>query len=97
MDMDDPHYRDCLRDVLAMMEQALALHMADGPGPEYARAAEGLTVLLDHADTAGCLRLSVSMLATSWMMLCHVRAQARGTSAADEMADVFAMFRERLS
>jgi hypothetical protein len=96
MNMDDPHYQDCLRDVLAMLEQALGIHAAGGPGPEYAMAAENLVLLLDNADTADCLKIAVSMLATSWQMLCHVRAGERGTSPEQELADVFATFRDRL-
>jgi hypothetical protein len=97
MNMDDPHYRDCVRDVLAMLEAAVAIQEAGGPNGVGAMASENLVTLLQHADSADCLTVAVSMLATSWQLLMHVRARERGTSAEDELADILAHFRERLT
>jgi hypothetical protein len=93
MDYDSDQYRDSMRDVLAMVEQCLELH-AD---PDSALARENLAVLLDNADAGDCLRLSVSMLASTWQVYACVRASALGTPAEQELAGIFAMFRSLLA
>ena len=97
MDVTDPHYRDCIRDVVAMIQQCHELSEAAVGSPEFQRAGEGLKVLLGHADTDACLKVAVSMLATSWQMITHARAGMRGTTPDDELADIFAHFRDRLA
>lgn len=97
MNMDDPHYRDCVRDVLAMLEQALTMNAADAGSPACALAKANMKALFELADIDVCLRVAVSMLATSWQMAGNLRAEARGTSAEQELERIFATFREHLT
>lgn len=97
MDMRDPHYRDCVRDVVALMEQALTLHEAKPGTSEHQQAGECMKVLLDNADTVVCLRAAVSMLASSCQTICQARASMHNTSVEHELAEVFGMFREMLA
>jgi hypothetical protein len=94
MDIGDERYRDCMRDVLAMLEQCLELQVS---GPDSQMVSENLALLLENADTQSCLKVSLSMLATSWQLLVHVRANARGTAAEQELADMLAAFRQHFS
>lgn len=93
MEYGTPQYRDSVRDVLAMLEAALQIQ---GGLPDSGMARENLAVLLEHADAQDCLQVAMSMLATAWQLVCHVRAEARGTSAEQEIADIFTRFRDLL-
>jgi hypothetical protein len=93
MDYGSEQYRDCMRDVLAMTGQAIVVQAGglDRPG-----AAEGLAVLQANADTGNCLTLAVSMLASTWLAISEARALESGVPADEELAAMFAVFRESL-
>ena len=93
MEYGDERYRDCMRDVLAMVEQCIAIH---GGGPARDLAAENLELLLEAADSASCLKLAVSMLASSCEVVSDIRAGALGTTRDLELSAFFAEIRGRL-
>ena len=95
MEHGTPEYRDNVRDVLAMLEAVLEIQgglPASGMDPR-----ENLTLLLEHADTDNCLQIALSLLGSCWMVVCHVKASALGTTPDQEMTDIFASFRELLA
>jgi hypothetical protein len=96
MELDADHFRDCVRDVLAMAEAFIAVHAAGSPG-EAGPHRESLRVLHENADADGCLKVSVSMVATSFQMVSQARARSLGTGEDAELAAIFAEFRRQLT
>ena len=91
MDVVD-EFRDCARDVLAMVEAfLLTQHGADAG--ETLRGLDNYRVLIEHADLEGCLQVAIPMVAASWRMTGSARARANGTSEEQEIAVLLAMFR----
>lgn len=94
MDTSTSHFRDCVRDVVALVESCVALQLDTG---ERDLHSQNIQVLLDNADLTGCLRVAVSMVATNWVMVAHSRSQHRGTELRAELDSIFAMFRSATS
>lgn len=90
-----PEDRDAIRDVLAMVAQALEIQgfMPDsGMDPRA-----NLELLLENADQQHCLKIALSMLSSLMGMLCGLRAAQTGTTAEAEISNVLAAFREQMS
>ena len=83
-------FRDCVRDVLAMVEASLA---AKDTAAAQAMADMSLAALFGNADERGCLRVAVPMLAAAWKTLTELRARACGTDPQAELEGIFTLFR----
>jgi hypothetical protein len=88
-------FRDCARDVLAMVEAFLLVHYGQGAA-DVSRGIENYRALIAFADLEGCLRVAVPMVAASWKLTSSARAQVNGTSEDEEVAALLAMFRDTL-
>lgn len=82
-----------MRDVVAMADVARIIQQG-GPDPA---ARESLNVLLRNADTELCLKVAVSMLASSWGLLSVMWAEVRGTTPEHELEKALAQIRDHLA
>ena len=86
-------FRDCVRDVLAMVEVHLAM---DDVTADQVAIDTDLRVLFANADLAGCARVAVPMLAAAWKTLTELRARSCGTDPRAELDAIFVLFRQEL-